>query len=253
MVLKVDGDPLLSTAGLRGITLRSLSFDARAGEIIGIAGLEGSGREEVGKLLGGALESRGGTIIVDGTPIARQTPRAALQSGLVYVAADRKKESAIPSLNVRENVTLTRIPKFGRILNWISYKAERKDAQEWLGRAGAPPGKVDDPLSTLSGGNQQKVVLARAMRSLPRVLVVDQPLQGIDVGARAAIVEKLRQAASEGLAVLVASSESSDLEAMCTRVLVLRRGRVSASLTGSDISEAAIARHSIGDELAPEH
>jgi ribose transport system ATP-binding protein len=245
-----DNESLLTTSGLRGITLRSLSFDLHPGELVGFAGLEGSGREEVGQLLGGAMPSRGGSIAVAGTPVGEWTPSDALRQKVVYVAADRKRASTVPSLTVRENITITDIPCRGP-LRWTSLRAERADAQKWALRSDVPTTKVEEPLSTLSGGNQQKVVLARAMRSSPRVLIMDQPLQGIDVGARAGIVAQVRKAASEGVAVVVSSSEAEDLELLCTRVLVLRRGRVVAQLIGDEIAEARIVRHALDEAASP--
>ncbi|MCW3023154.1 MAG: sugar transporter ATP-binding protein [Conexibacter sp.] len=234
----------LSVEHLRGGPVRDVSFVVHAGEIVGLAGIVGSGRDLVPYLVGGAQRPSGGSVLVDGEPVARLTPRGALRRGLVFVPGDRQGKSAIASLAVRENLTLPRLPTRGPA-RWLGVRHERREASTWLERFDVRPRQPDRPLATLSGGNQQKVVLARAMRCDPRVLVIDEPVHGVDVGAKRAIYELLREATRQGVGALLASGDVDDLAAVCDRVVVLRDGIVVAELHGRDNTVDRITRETL--------
>jgi ribose transport system ATP-binding protein len=241
-------DVRLAVEHLRGGPVRDVSFEVHAGEIVGLAGVVGSGRDAVPYLMAGARPSTGGRVLVDGQPVTRLTPREALRRGLVFVPGDRHGKSAIPSLTVRENVTLPRLSVRGPA-RWLGIRSERREARGWLEDFDVRPPDPDRLLATLSGGNQQKAVLARALRLRPRVLVIDEPVHGVDVGAKHAIYQLLRQATSEGVAAVLASGDVDDLAAVCDRVVVLRNGTVGAELHGPSntvdrITEESLARHS---------
>jgi ribose transport system ATP-binding protein len=235
-----DGMCVIRVAGLTGAAVRDADFVVQAGEIVGVAGLDGSGRDEVTYLVAGARPRFAGQVQVNGRALKGGSPREAIKAGIAFVAADRKRQSAIPELTARENVTLPQVVAKGP-LRWISTKSERADARAWMERAGAPPGRTESVLQAFSGGNQQKIVLARALRLNPRLLVMDQPMQGVDVGAKAAIYQQLSDAADSGLAVLISSSDAEELEAVCDRVLVFSDGRITAELTGDDVRESVIS------------
>jgi len=215
----------LRAIDLEGGTVRPLSFEVRRGEIVGFAGIGGSGREELPRLLGGGGDWVGGIVEVDSRAYTKLTPRQALAAGLAFVPSDRQTLSAIPSLSVRENLTLPRVSTFGP-LRWLSAVRERAEAREWMVRTDVRPVEPDRPLGTLSGGNQQKLVMARALRLEPSVMVLDEPVQGVDVGAKSLIFDLIRAAAATGMAVVVASSDTDDLAMLCNRVLVLAGGHV---------------------------
>jgi ribose transport system ATP-binding protein len=250
----LDGDHVhgsdvrLAVEHLRGGPVRDVSLEVHAGEIVGLAGIVGSGRDVVPYLIAGARRSSGGRVLVDGQPVARLAPREVMRRGLVFVPGDRQGRSAIPSLTVRENLTLPRLPVRGPA-RWLGVGEDRRETRRWLDRFDVRPPDPDRPLATLSGGNQQKVVLARALRCRPRVLVIDEPVHGVDVGAKHAIHELLREATRQGVGALLASGDVDDLAAVCDRVVVLREGLVGAELHGASntvdrITHETLARQS---------
>jgi ribose transport system ATP-binding protein len=241
-------DVRLSVERLRGGPVRDVSFDVHAGEIVGLAGIVGSGRDVLPYLIAGAQRLAEGRVLVDGEPLARLTPREAMRRGLVFVPGDRQGKSAIQSLMVRENLTLPRLSTRGPA-RWLGIRRERREATGWSESFDVRPRDPDRPLATLSGGNQQKVVLARALRCEPRVLVIDEPVHGVDVGAKLAIYELLREATRQGVGALLASGDVDDLAAVCDRVIVLREGIVGAELYGHNntvdrITQETMARQS---------
>jgi ribose transport system ATP-binding protein len=234
----------LGVEGLVGAGIRDVSLNVHRGEVVGLAGIVGSGRDVVPGAIGG-LVAVDGRVLLDGEALDPLTPRNAMRRGLVYVPGDRHGKSAIPALSVRENLTLPRVPARGPI-RWLGVRQERREAASWLERFDVRPAEPDRMMATLSGGNQQKVVLARALRTNPRALVIDEPAHGVDVGAKLAIFRLIRQAAESGVAVLLVSGDVDDLVEACDRVIVLREGRVGAELTGSEktvdrVTEEALA------------
>jgi ribose transport system ATP-binding protein len=238
------GRPVLRVERLGGLTTDFVSFELKAGEVVGIAGIEGSGREELANLLTGAVAPRAGRIELTLGEKARLVspygPREALTAGIVLVARDREAHSTIPNLVVRENLTLPRLDTRRR--TWLDIRRERLTTRTWLTRLGVRPPEPERVLATLSGGNQQKVVLAKALRCRPIVLVLDEPVQGVDVEAKAAIFDQILSAASAGQAVVIASSEAEDLASICDRVLVMRGGRVRQELTKEMLSVSRIVQ-----------
>ncbi len=234
----------LRVAGLRGGDVDDVSFEVRAGEIVGVAGITGSGRENLAGLVGCARPRDAGEIAVGGRSARLTSPRHALHAGLVFVAADRRGQSAVPMLPVQENLTMPRVKTRGP-LRWLSIRRERSEAVGWLKRFAVEPPDPARPLALLSGGNQQKVVLARALRCEPSVLVIDEPVQGVDIGARAAIFEILLEAAATGVAVLLVSSDFEDIADICDRVLVMRGGSVVATLEGEALVPDQISEESL--------
>jgi ribose transport system ATP-binding protein len=224
---------------LSGATVGALDLDVRAGEIVGIAGQLGSGREHVASLLFGAIP-RDGDVRLGGAPLAC-SPRAAVVRDVGLVPADRRTEGAVMDLTVRENITLPRLRKWR-----IDRRAEDAETRTWMERVDLRPPAPERALKLFSGGNQQKVVLAKWLRNEPKVLLLDEPTQGVDVGAKAAIYELVAGAADAGAAVLVASSDTKELAMLCDRVLVLRDGRVGAELRDDDLNEAQLVRESLG-------
>jgi ribose transport system ATP-binding protein len=230
---------VLETANLAGMVVRDVSLAVRRGEIVGIAGLLGSGREELPYLLAGAIRPISGRICVGGQPMPKLTPQSASASGIAFVPPDRKAQAAILDMTARENLTLSRIPAYGAVRALFKYR-ERREALQVMQAAGVFPANPEKLLKTFSGGNQQKIVIARALRSGPQVLVVSEPVQGVDVGNKALIFRQLVDRARTGLSVVVASSDPEDLVALCDRVLVLHHGRIAAELEGDEISHHEI-------------
>jgi len=214
----------LAVKGISGRALQDLHLTVHSGEILGIAGVTGSGREEVVPLLSGAAP-RTGEVEVEGQRIPAEQPPAALAAGMAAVPAERLANAAFPDMSLRENVTIARLTGFFRA-NGLQKKRERVEADRWLDRLGVVPRSSEARLVTLSGGNQQKVVLARALRLQPRVLLVDEPTQGVDVGAKAEIHGVIEQSARDGAGVVIASTDLEELLALCDRIAVLADGHL---------------------------
>jgi ABC-type sugar transport system ATPase subunit len=240
------GAPVLSVRDLRGGALRGVTLDVRAGEIVGVAGLLGSGREDVAATIFGGDRPTGGEVMVAGARLAAGDPGAAIRAGVGFVPADRTRHGAVMAHSVRENVTLPMLAPLRRAGRRIDERAERAEVAGWAHAVGLHPAHPERALSEFSGGNQQKVVLARWLRIRPRVLLLDEPTQGVDVGAKAAIYEIVARTASEGAAVLVASSDDKELALLCDRVLVLRGGRIATELRGRALTEERLVHESLG-------
>ena len=243
---EATGEPVLVTHALAGGSLRSLDLTVRRGEIVGIAGSLGSGREDVAGLLYGSLRGVGGTVAVNGLRARRPSPSASLRRGIALVPADRRQHGGVMTHSVRENLSLPDLAAvcFGRVQ--LLTRRERAETRTWAERVGLRPMLPDRPLGLFSGGNQQKIVIARWLRVRPAILLVEEPTQGVDVGASESIRQLIIDAASDGMAVLVVSSDNADLIRMCTRVVVLRDGWPVSELRGHDINDHRLAQECLG-------
>lgn len=239
-----SGTPVLEVEQVFGITLRGVSFKVHHGEVVGVAGLVGSGREEIAGSIGGMSPRFFGKVLVDKTKVFA-TPRDSLRAGIALVPADRKGLGLDPEDRLADHIVLPRLGPFQRHTR-LQKQALRADAAAWVERLDVQPPFLDRRLGKFSGGNQQKAVLARWLRTEPRVLLLDEPTQGVDVGAKAAIYQQIAEAAREGMAVLIASSDAEELVHLCDRVLVLRAGMVSAELAGANLTEERLVAETLG-------
>jgi ribose transport system ATP-binding protein len=226
--------PRLTVRGIRGGGLHGVDLDVLPGEVLGIAGLTGSGRESIAGAIAGQLHLSG-TVAIDGRSIRPGDPAASLARGLAYAPAERRRDALLSTATLRENLTIADIRSISR-RGRLSRRLERKDAQKWMKTLDVRPPMQERVIDQFSGGNQQKVVLGRLLRTDPKVLVLDEPTQGVDVGAKATIHDLVVGAASAGAAVIVCSSDVEELVQVSTRVLVFRRGRPDAELTGPDLT-----------------
>jgi ribose transport system ATP-binding protein len=232
---------VLEARNIVGHSLRGVSFQARRGEILGISGLVGSGMERLNGAVFGAARRTEGEVSVDGVPLQAHSPRSALRAGVAFVPADRRAKGSVGRFTARENLTLARMRDVSTAWGAISPGRERHEARSWMDRLRvAPAGRIEQAFDLFSGGNQQKIVMAKWLRTEPRVILVDEPTQGVDAGARTEIYELLMAAAGDGAAVVVASSDSKEIAEICDRVLVLRDGVVSTELSGADVTETAL-------------
>lgn len=231
-------DVVLSARGLCGHTVSALDLDVHAGEVTGIAGLDGSGRDELCSLLFGAL-ARGGTVAVDGAPVRGDRPDLSMGAGVAFLPADRKRLAAAPPLTGAENLVLADLRPLWRRLR-LSASAERREVATWWERLSIRPADPSLEFGNYSGGNQQKIVLAKWLRRAPRVLLLDEPTQGVDVGTKAEIHRLVDLAAAEGAAVVVSSSENEELVRLCDRVLVMAGGKAVDDLSGRPLDAGRI-------------
>jgi rhamnose transport system ATP-binding protein len=243
------GEVLLEVEGLsREGVFRDISFSVRAGEIVALAGLVGAGRSEVMQAVFGVDPYDVGTVKVAGKRLKPGSPRAAMAAGMALVPEDRRQEGLIMDLSIERNVTLPRAGKLAR-LGLLFGGGERRAAATWTTRLQTKLGSLSDAVSTLSGGNQQKVVLAKWLSTGPRLLIVDEPTRGIDVGTKAEVHRLMSSLAADGLAVVMVSSELPEVLGMADRVLVLREGRIAAELTRAEATEESVMYAAMGQQV----
>jgi ribose transport system ATP-binding protein len=235
------GDPVLSVRGISGGRVRDISFDLHPGEILGIAGLVGSGRSEVVRMVFGADLREEGQIEVAGQPIKLRHPRHAIRHGLSLLPEDRRGQGAIVDMSIAANVSLPTIQRFAmRGTGMIRSRAEARTVRERIAQFNVNTPTVRRPLKFLSGGNQQKALIAKWDMCESRIFMFDEPTAGVDVGAKQEIYARIAALAQEGAAVIVISSELEEIVGLCHRVLVMREGRCVGELVDQQISEAAI-------------
>jgi len=228
-----DGAEALGVAGLSNGVVDDASLSLGRGEIVGVYGLLGSGRTELLESLAGAREFRG-EVSLRGEPVQLDSVRSAVDAGIVLVPEDRQRDGLVPELSIRENVALG-------ARGWLTSKAaETARVRELAAQLNLRAVNLELPVTTLSGGNQQKVLLARCLMTSPKVLLLDEPTRGVDVGAKAEIYEALRRLAAGGLAILFASSEIEETRTLADRVLVLRQGRIGAEFAREDATDEAL-------------
>ncbi|HEX5849787.1 MAG TPA: sugar ABC transporter ATP-binding protein, partial [Rubrobacter sp.] len=216
--------------------LREVSFDVHPGEVVGLAGLLGAGRTETAKAIFGAEPIDSGSVRVEGQDIKRGSPGAAIKAGIAFLPEDRKLEGIIPDLSVRENIVAAALPRLARA-GLVSEKAQDELVDEFIKSLGIKASSPNQPVRELSGGNQQKVLLARWLCMNPKVLILDEPTRGIDVGAKAEIQMVVDDLAAKGLGIILISSELDEITEGSDRVVALRDGAVVGLLSGEEITE----------------
>ncbi len=234
------GDVVLEVEGLtRHGVFERVGFAVRQGEIVALAGLVGAGRSEVVRAVFGVDRYDEGEVRVNGARLPNGSPRAAMAAGIALVPEDRRQQGLVMDLSIERNATLTRLGKLTR-LGVLTGRGERNAAGDWADRLRVKYGRLSDAVSTLSGGNQQKVVLAKWLATAPTVLIVDEPTRGIDVGTKAEVHRLLSGLAGQGVAIVMVSSELPEVLGMADRVLVMYEGRITAELDRDAATEEAV-------------
>jgi ribose transport system ATP-binding protein len=245
-----SGECVLRLSDVAGQHVRDVTLSLHRGEIVGLTGLVGMGQEEVASLVFGANPHTAGTIMVNGAEVERPSPRSSILSGVVFVPANRAVRGVALGQTVAENVTLPALHRYfrgGRLRRKPELAAVSRQLHDYK----VVPPVPHKPIGTLSGGNQQKAVLAKWLQLGPSVVLVDEPTQGIDVGAREEVLHRLRELASQGTGVLIVSSEHEDLLALCDRVLVFKDGRPVVELSGSHLRKDSLLHHCSYGAVAP--
>jgi ribose transport system ATP-binding protein len=222
---------------LHGGLVRGVTFVAEPGRIVGIAGITGSGREDLAELLFGATP-RSGSITLGGRELPNGNPRKSILMGSALLPADRFRKAIVPTQGVRENLTLSQVARMSP-LRFLAAFQERAAVRDWISRLAIRGASAEGSVNTLSGGNQQKVLLARCLNVKPRLIILDEPTQGVDVGVVAEIHALIRELARVST-VVVCSSDSLELASLCSDVLVLQRGRIVGHLVGDDVTESKL-------------
>ncbi len=227
------------------VVLDDVSLEVRAGEIVGLAGLVGSGRTEVARAIFGADPFDSGQILLDGQPVTIRTPSDAIKRGIALAPEDRKLQALVLMLAIRENISL---PNLGRLskFGFVRRRDERNLAQHYIEALSVRTPSMEQKVVNLSGGNQQKVVLAKWLALNPRVLIVDEPTRGIDIGAKAEVHSLLSQLAASGVAVLMISSELPEVIRMSDRVYVMREGKISGVIDRNEATEERVMELATG-------
>jgi ribose transport system ATP-binding protein len=235
--------PLMEVSHLTdGRRFHDVSFTLRRGEILGIAGLIGAGRSEIVKGICGLHEGTRGDVVLDGKPLPIRTYRDSIDNGVVYLSEDRKGDGVFLDLSIAANVAAIDLRQVSTPWGTIDAGKEAEQATRLGDRLGLKRGSIGDPVSSLSGGNQQKVAIAKMLSVNPRVIFLDEPTRGVDVGAKAEIHRILRDLARSGVGIVVVSSELPELIGLCDRVLVVREGEISGAVEGDTLTEENIMR-----------
>jgi ribose transport system ATP-binding protein len=235
-----DEAPVLRARGLTARhRIEDVSLEVRRGEVVGLGGLLGAGRSETAKAVVGALHTEAGTVEIDGVAVRRNSTAAAIRAGAVMLPEDRKSEGIIPNLSVRENIVLAALPRISRA-GLLDRAKQDEIVRYFIDRLNIRASGPDQKVSELSGGNQQKVMLARWLCLNPTVLLLDEPTRGIDVGAKAEVQAVIDELATDGLAVVLISSDLEELIEGSDRVVVLKDGRRVGELTGDGVTESEL-------------
>ncbi|XAS76616.1 sugar ABC transporter ATP-binding protein [Dermatophilaceae bacterium Sec6.4] len=245
------GKPMLEVESLcsEGV-FSDISFTVRSGEIVALAGLVGAGRTEVARAIFGIDTRTSGTVRVDGQELAAGDPRAAMAAGVGLVPEDRRQQGLVMDMGIDQNVGMASMKEL-RSKGLIRARSERRLASIWAKRLQLKFGRMSSPVSTLSGGNQQKVVLGKWLARNPSVLIIDEPTRGIDVGTKAEVHRILDSLVTNGMAILMISSELPEVLGMADRVVVLHEGRITAALDRADADEATVMRAASGLAQVP--
>lgn len=239
--VRSDAAEVLRLDEISGPFPRDVSLTVRAGEIVGLAGLVGSGRTEVARLVAGADPLSSGRVVLDGRELGALTPRSAIAAKIHMVPEDRRRLGLVLQQNVRENMTLARLPEYA-LFGLVRRSRERRAARDAIRELGVAPVDPDGDIAFYSGGNQQKVLFAKWSMKLPRVLILDEPTRGVDVGAKRRIYEAIVDVAAQGTAILLVSSELEELLALSHRVVLMTRGRVVGELDADQASVGLVLR-----------
>jgi len=234
----ITGKPVLAVTGWSGGGFHEISLTAHAGEILGLAGAEGNGQREMLRALVG-LEPAHGRVHCNGQRVDTHSPRTALAAGVLFLSSDRRSEALFPEFPVRKNLTPSRLHRISR-QGLLSHPAEDACARQMQQDFGVVASSLEAPVIGLSGGNQQKTVLARVLSSDARVILIDEPTQGVDAGARFEIYRAIRDNIADDRACIINSSDAQELARICDRVLVFSRGRIVAELSGAALNEQTI-------------
>ena len=241
---------LLEVRGARRLpSVRDVSLKVHAGEVVGLGGLVGSGRTEFLRLVYGLDQPEEGEFLLDGKPLKAGNPGAAIRRGMGMAPEDRKSQALVLDWSLTKNVTLSDLDRFSHPL--LNIRGERARAREEMRKLNTVPDDPDRGVRLLSGGNQQKVVLARWLLHECKVLLLDEPTRGVDVATKAEIYKIIADLAGNGLGVLVVSSELEELVGICTRILVMREGEIVAEIDGKTATERELLRHAVAPTDAP--
>ncbi|SIQ72306.1 ribose ABC transporter ATP-binding protein [Aeromonas sp. RU39B] len=244
---RAPGAVTLQVNNIRGPGVKEASFTLHEGEILGFSGLMGSGRTELMKLIYGAVRPSAGTLQLGGKPLAHRSAADGLAAGIAYISEDRKGDGLVLPLSVRENMTLCALREFVRGIH-IDGAAERQAVGDYIRLFNIKTPSAEQPIRLLSGGNQQKVAIAKGLLTRPKVLILDEPTRGVDVGAKKEIYQLINEFKKGGLSVIIVSSEMPEVLGMSDRIMVMHEGRISAELNRNEANQERLMAAAVGKQ-----
>lgn len=241
------GDIILRTENLQYKNkVNSVSFEVKAGEILGVAGLMGSGRTELAKIIFGEYRKEAGEIYINGEKVKISSPQDGIKNGICYLSEDRKKEGLVLGMSVGENMTLSNLVSYENSLKKIDKRKEREDIEEYIKKLSVKTPYPEQLMKNLSGGNQQKAILAKWIMLSPKVLIIDEPTKGIDVGAKKEIYEVLNELKASGKAIIMISSDLPEVMGVSDRIMIMHEGKVSGILSHEEANQERIMKYAVG-------
>ncbi|MBQ4773401.1 ribose ABC transporter ATP-binding protein RbsA [Pectobacterium versatile] len=245
---KAPGEVRLKVQNLSGPGVERVSFTVRKGEILGVAGLMGAGRTELMKILYGALPRTGGNVTLDGRDVMTRKPQDGLANGIVYISEDRKRDGLVLGMSVKENMSLTALRYFSHAGGRLKHAEEQLTVADFIRLFNVKTPSMEQPIGLLSGGNQQKVAIARGLMTRPNVLILDEPTRGVDVGAKKEIYQLINQFKEEGLSIILVSSEMPEVLGMSDRIIVMHEGRLSGDFPIEQATQEALMAAAVGKQ-----
>ncbi|GLW38971.1 ribose import ATP-binding protein RbsA [Pectobacterium carotovorum subsp. carotovorum] len=245
---KVPGEIRLKVQNLSGPGVDSVNFTVRKGEILGVAGLMGAGRTELMKILYGALPRTGGNVTLDGRDVVTRKPQDGLANGIVYISEDRKRDGLVLGMSVKENMSLTALRYFSHVGGRLKHAEEQLTVADFIRLFNVKTPSMEQPIGLLSGGNQQKVAIARGLMTRPNVLILDEPTRGVDVGAKKEIYQLINQFKEEGLSIILVSSEMPEVLGMSDRIIVMHEGRLSGDFPIEQATQETLMAAAVGKQ-----
>ena len=245
---QAPGDVRLKVENVSGPGVDNVSFSLRKGEILGVSGLMGAGRTELMKVLYGALPRREGTLWLNGREVVTRSPQDGLANGIVYISEDRKRDGLVLGMSVKENMSLTALGYFSHGSGMLKHAAEQLAVGDFIRLFNVKTPSMEQPIGLLSGGNQQKVAIARGLMTRPNVLILDEPTRGVDVGAKKEIYQLINQFKAEGLSIILVSSEMPEVLGMSDRILVMHEGRISGEFTREEATQESLMAAAVGKQ-----
>ncbi|HFS6716321.1 TPA: ribose ABC transporter ATP-binding protein RbsA [Proteus mirabilis] len=244
------GKTKLNVSHLSGADIHDVSFSLHENEILGISGLMGAGRTELMKMIYGALPKTQGSVALEGKICQIKKPADALAQGIVYISEDRKRDGLVLGMSVKENMSLTALPYFSRTIGILNHKEEQLTVSDFIKLFNIKTPSINQIIGFLSGGNQQKVAIARGLMTRPKVLILDEPTRGVDVGAKKEIYQLINKFKQEGLSIILISSEMPEVMGMSDRILVMHEGRISGEFSANNVTQEMLMAAAVGKQYA---
>ena len=239
------GKEILKVENLKNRYIDDISFNSHEGEILGISGLMGAGRTELAKTIYGNLKKDSGKILIDGKEIDIKSEKDAIKAGIAYVSEDRKGDGLVLGMSVKENMTLSALDFFSSLFK-LDHSKEKKEVEDYIDKFKIKTPNVDEKTKNLSGGNQQKIAIAKALLTNPKILILDEPTRGVDVGAKKEIYDFINELKTKGLSIIMISSEMPEIMGLSDRIIVIHNGKITGEFTAEEVTQENIMRCAVG-------